>query len=668
MKSNPMTAAGAGPGSDDRSSNSPPVQGASAGPEKGSALRNEVTRLSALLPGMRRSIRLRGVLLFLCVWIAAGAYLGANLMRGWVPHDDGALAQSAERVLHGQLPHRDFVEIYTGGLSFLHAFALRAFGVHLGSLRIALFLFFLAWLPAVYFLVREMAPDWVAGGITLLAAAWSAPNYAAALPSWYNLFFATFGAAALFRYLKRPTPFWLFVAGVCGGASFLAKSTGLCFVAAVLLFLLYREQSLSCGPDRRAAGSARAYSAFVAASLLTFLGLLTALLRAHFGLSEFLHFILPGAALAVLLLFREWQGVSASATQRSGILFRLTTPFLAGVLFPVVLFLVPYFRAHAVSEFFAGVFLLPSRRVLGASMRPTGIEALLPTLVFAGLLARGFRVQGRERAVLSGVIFPACLLLLFASFRLEAAYRFSWHAVQGSIPLLTVLGAGALCHFHRATRPPPAEVQQRLMILLSLAALCSLVQFPFAAPIYFCYVAPLAIVAAVALFSSFPHPPKLLLATVSGFALTYAGLLMTPGFILYLGGRYSPNRQTAPLVLPRAGGLRVTPEMAQVYNQLIPAIREHAAGSPILAGPDCPEVYFLGGFDNPTGSIFEMFEEHAGYKERIEKLIEEKSVKAVVINWNPGFSASFFRPFRSAALEHFPSAQRIGPFELRWRP
>jgi len=35
------------------------------------------------------------------------------------------------------------------GLTFIHALAFRAFGVNLISLRICVFLFFLAWLPAV---------------------------------------------------------------------------------------------------------------------------------------------------------------------------------------------------------------------------------------------------------------------------------------------------------------------------------------------------------------------------------------------------------------------------------------------------------------------------------------------------------------------------------------
>jgi len=40
--------------------------------------------------------------------------LTAHLRRGWIPHDEGGLGESAEWVLEGGLPHRDFDELYTG--------------------------------------------------------------------------------------------------------------------------------------------------------------------------------------------------------------------------------------------------------------------------------------------------------------------------------------------------------------------------------------------------------------------------------------------------------------------------------------------------------------------------------------------------------------------------
>src|SRR2546427_11417424 len=57
---------------------------------------------------------LRWWLILIVVWGISGIYEGRHLKRGWVPHDEGAFAQSADRVLHGELPHRDYTEVYTG--------------------------------------------------------------------------------------------------------------------------------------------------------------------------------------------------------------------------------------------------------------------------------------------------------------------------------------------------------------------------------------------------------------------------------------------------------------------------------------------------------------------------------------------------------------------------
>src|SRR4051812_31709263 len=69
----------------------------------------------------KKSKRWETGLLLLVVVLLSSTWLWIHLTRGWIPHDDGALAQSAERVLQGQLPHRDFDELYTGGLTFLNA-------------------------------------------------------------------------------------------------------------------------------------------------------------------------------------------------------------------------------------------------------------------------------------------------------------------------------------------------------------------------------------------------------------------------------------------------------------------------------------------------------------------------------------------------------------------
>src|SRR5690349_16792328 len=91
------------------------------------------------------------------------AYLGQFCWRRWLPWDDGTMAQAAERLLQGQLPHRDFNEGYTGGLTWLHSVAFRVFGVSIWSLRTTLFVFAVATIPVWYYIARRFGSPLLAG-------------------------------------------------------------------------------------------------------------------------------------------------------------------------------------------------------------------------------------------------------------------------------------------------------------------------------------------------------------------------------------------------------------------------------------------------------------------------------------------------------------------------
>jgi len=80
------------------------------------------------------------------------------------------LAQSALRVLQGQLPHRDFVEkfIRAASASFMPQ-PFRVFGVNLLSLRICgVFYSFWPWVPALYSVALRFTPPLAAGIIAFV--------------------------------------------------------------------------------------------------------------------------------------------------------------------------------------------------------------------------------------------------------------------------------------------------------------------------------------------------------------------------------------------------------------------------------------------------------------------------------------------------------------------
>lgn len=121
-------------------------------------------------------------------WRLATLVIGAlvtflNIDRGWYPHDEGANGQTAERVLHGEVPYRDFDEPYTGLLTYVHALAFKLGGVRLPVLRIPLYIATLLWLAAFFAIAVRFVSPAAAGAITLAALVWSVPNYPASMPS-----------------------------------------------------------------------------------------------------------------------------------------------------------------------------------------------------------------------------------------------------------------------------------------------------------------------------------------------------------------------------------------------------------------------------------------------------------------------------------------------------
>ena len=215
------------------------------------------------MPTAKRSTR---TLLFVAVWVVALGYTWTYLDRGWVPHDEGTLAFSAARVMDGMVPHLDYDEVYTGGLAFAGAAAFKVFGVDLFTLRLLLFVLFALWIPAVYWSARRFATPSLSVVVTLLAGAWSIPAYSAAVPSWFNLFFAGFAVACLLRHLETSGRRWLVAAGVAAGASILVKVVGLYLVAGCLLALaLFEQAAPRRDPEPRGSGG-RLYSGLVTAA------------------------------------------------------------------------------------------------------------------------------------------------------------------------------------------------------------------------------------------------------------------------------------------------------------------------------------------------------------------------------------------------------------------
>jgi hypothetical protein len=181
----------------------------------------------------------------LAVSLVCGCLLAeaAVLQLGVDDLDEGYFVQQAARVLHGQVPYRDFATLYSPGLMYVNALAFDAAGL-LGPrvvtlvARGALALLLVAMARP---LVRQ--PLWAAApGMFLLAALDDAPVRWEPHPGWPSTLFAVLAAWCLGH--GRSTR-WLVLSGAAAGVAYAFKqNTGALILAAILAWVLIGRDGL----------------------------------------------------------------------------------------------------------------------------------------------------------------------------------------------------------------------------------------------------------------------------------------------------------------------------------------------------------------------------------------------------------------------------------------
>jgi hypothetical protein len=605
----------------------------------------------------------------LMVTLVSAVYVGRTVDHQWVPHDEGALAQSAERTMHGELPHRDFDELYTGGLTAVNAVAFRVLGVRLSTLRVVLMIAFVLWVPALYYVASRFAGPVTAVLATGLAVTWSVPNYPAAMPSWYNLFFAVFAIAAVLRFGETGRRRWLVVCGAAAGMSVCTKIIGVYLMMAVLLTLVWHEQTMSTMDplvDQSGSDRGRAFGVAVTVGLCTMIAALVALVRHTISPPVLAHFVLPSAVLVGVLVAREWSVSRAPSRLRLTHATALVLPTAIGWLVPVVLFVAPYLVTGSMHDLMRGVFITPSRRVQLASLPLPPLDVGWPGLVLAAVLASAVLIPRRWTWLLGVALGIPLGIEVLTWTHHPSLYLATWAAARVAIPLVVVCGSLALILALRRGRLDAVSAE-RVFALLSVAALCSLVQFPFSASIYFCYVAPLAVLAILAVLAATRDGPDPIAAVVATFFTLFAVVSMNRQSLDTLGRASEVGPPLVPLRLSRAG-LSVPVDDADTYERLVAAVVRHAGGSKYAyAAPDCPEVTFLAGLRNPSRTLFDVFDDSTTHRSGVERAVLAHDVRVVALNGDPEFSTPIGAALDSTLRARFPQSDTIDRFTVRWR-
>lgn len=605
---------------------------------------------------------------FVLALLWAGAVTAMALAAGhfWIPLDDGTLAQSAERVLNGELPQRDFGDPYSGLGAMLGALAFRLFGVRLPSLRVPLVVGFALWLPGLWLIARRFAAPATAAGAVVLAALLSVPTYPAAMPTWFALYAVTWALWCLLRFLdsgdrafganagrepRAASRGWLVAAGALAAVAVLFKVVGLYFVAAALLSLA----------ANRADGS-RAYSTVALLGILAFLTLLGRLVVPGTGASGLWHFFVPSLAVGAAVV---WRARTDRGGPASGIgpLVADGLALTLGLALPTVIFLIPYVAGGGMEDWVRGVFLLPGRRLQAAASPPGPLWTIFPGVAAIAVAWIGTYLRGRPARVAALALAALLAVGLALDDVLDGGVMAAlWYALRGWIPALAVWGAVAWGLGDRAagrTAPggaPGGAMGPAALAVVAAAALWTLVEFPYTAPAYFFYVAPLGVLATLA---------------VAGSIRRHAGPVLTlmAAVAAFLGAGYGvgvARSGTTPLDVPR-GGLRVSAADADVYKRLVRIVHEHVGGGGLYAGPDAPEVYYLTGLPNPTPTLYEFLDAAPRTRSDLATLVASHDVRVVVLNGKPLFSPPVGADVVAWLNREFPGAATVGPFSVRWK-
>ena len=601
--------------------------------------------------------------------VATIAYLAVSMRAGFIAHDEGLLGQSADRVLAGEAPHVDFNDPYTGGLSYLHAAAFRAFGARSSSLRVVLLLFSIAFVAAYFLIARRIVAPLGAAAATFGAVAWSLKNYFAGLPSWYNLFFATFGTLALMidaerRREGRSSAMPLWIAGLMGGCSVLFKISGLYFVLAGWLYVLYDAQvSDRSGPAPARPARFRLADAGAWLAPAATCAALLALLARRLEPMDVLHFLLPGTALALVpwLAMRRQAGRPPAA---DAWLLRRAATFVSGVALPPLLFVALYVAGHgwgAAAALGDGNFVAPKLRFDYA-------EAPLPppaSLILAAPLLLLFLpvVQRRLRGWIAiGMLALGLATVLVLAASRPAVYQIVWAALRPLVPLLVALAIVRL-----ARRDPGGaggDRGRRLFLLATVVAFTSLIQYPYAFGTYFFYAAPLILLLMLEIGRRQPET-RTARACLFAFLLLFAVLLLNGTNVRTFGVAYTPSDKTA-LLAPDRVNLRVPVVQKHGYEAITELVRRQTSQpDDVWAGPDTPEIYFLTGKRNPGRSFYDFFD--ADPEGDLLRRTAEPGIRLLVINRRPEFSPPLSPATLTVLAERFPNARDVGPMQIRWR-
>jgi hypothetical protein len=599
-------------------------------------------------PANRRTMSGAELVALIAAVVFGLAMIWVFRFRGWFPHDEGTLGQTAERILSGQIPHRDFDDPYTGGLGLIQALAFRVGGINLNVLRDQLALVASIWFAGIVWMLMRWLRPVGAALVAALIVVFSVPLYPAGMPSWYVMFLTCAAGTVLVVGTRRRYSA-AFAAGLLVGVAALAKVTAVfALVGAGWALVAIRQAE---DDDRRGAPEILLAAILSSAAVLH-------LVSAWPTPRIATHIALPALALITAVATREAVRMRTCGVGVDVELQRRIAALAAGVALPVILFGIWLYQHGALGPFFASLGAVVGQRAASASWVPPSVQSLLygvPILIVLFGAGRTFRIG-------TAVVIGAGLFVEVYTWLHPYAHSRVWDALRAQLPL----GALFFCiAWPRIARQPLNVAGRALVVFGSLAALMALSQFPFAAPVYFVYVLPLMMLAIAAAVSMRPLAAQRPAAALAALYLLFGLTQVLPGSPEELGYART-TREPRDWLATRRGRLLVPASDADVYHRLIATIDSLPPG-PIWAGPDAPEVAFLSARADLNRSFFSFLARDDPPGANFAAQISARGARAVVVDTAPGFSARFPAASLDSVEAYFPRVTRIDRFEVHTR-
>ena len=190
-----------------------------------------------------RSTATREVLPFLIALIGGVICYGVLVNRGIGLPILGYNISPAERVMHGELPYRDFIYNYTPGVLWINAALMKLFGACVMTVNVGLLAFKLATLIALFYAARRLTSARAALIPVALVLGWIGYKVVfRAYPTQYSMLFVLLALIFMLNYDRSGKARWLLSCGAVIGAVFLFKqNVGVLVLAAATGSIILRE-------------------------------------------------------------------------------------------------------------------------------------------------------------------------------------------------------------------------------------------------------------------------------------------------------------------------------------------------------------------------------------------------------------------------------------------